>query len=314
MTGAPGSGGSGAMCNYRIEHDTEYRYSAPVSLAHHLAHLKPLEDERQQVADFQFTVDPAPKDESRSIDSFGNGRQHFSIQIPHDRLVVRVRSVVRLQVQPEPPPGEDVEWTEVVAGLRYGSGRNFDPASGFTFDSPLIAREPAIGAYAGSSFVEGAGVLEGARDLMHRIHGDFRYLAGSTSVNTRLREAFDARTGVCQDFAHIMICGLRSLGLAARYVSGYLHTGSEALQAGAAPLLGADASHAWVSVYCPRQGWLEFDPTNNVVVAGGHIRLAYGRDYSDVAPLKGVIVGGGRHELTVGVHVVDLGKPASREG
>jgi transglutaminase-like putative cysteine protease len=214
---------------------------------------------------------------------------------------VGVRSAVDVHPTPELQAADDVDWREIAARFEFGSGKPFDPACEFTFESPLIVREAAIGTYAAASFVEGAGILEASSDLMHRIHGDFRYLAGSTSVNTELHQAFDARTGVCQDFAHIMICGLRSLGLAARYVSGYLHTGHHG--SGSRPWIGADASHAWVSVYCPPHGWVEFDPTNDVMVSDGHIRLGYGRDYSDVAPLKGVIVGGGAHELTVGVKV-----------
>jgi transglutaminase-like putative cysteine protease len=221
-----------------------------------------------------------------------------------------------VQVRAVEPPICTLDWQACRDRWRYVSGRPLDGAAEFVFASPMVPNEPLVHRWAEPSFPPGRPLTEAAIDLMHRLHADFRYAPASTQVSTPLREAFEQRRGVCQDFAHILIAALRSLGLAARYVSGYLLTEPAP---GQARLQGADASHAWVAVALPRASdepgllsggphgppaaidWLELDPTNDCIAGTSHVRLAYGRDYADVTPLRGVIRGGGRHRLEVGV-------------
>ena len=326
---------AGAGREFVVEHDTEYTYSTQVAFAQHLAHLTPLTAPGQSVRDFTLSIEPTPTLRHAGTDTFGNERTYFSLQVAHEGLRVRTRS--RVGVAPRFHAIDDREspaWESVRDAMRYVAGAPFIPASEFVFSSAFVPYDVALRDYAQASFGPRQPVLAGALDLMHRIHADFRYAAGSTDVATPVREAFAARTGVCQDFTHVMIAGLRALGLPARYVSGYLFTsppsralpatedrsssdlgresvaGSPASRAvpasqgeASAPMIGADASHAWVAVYCPRFGWVELDPTNDVVPGTGHVRLAVGRDYGDVAPLRGVVQGGGEHHLRVAVSV-----------
>jgi transglutaminase-like putative cysteine protease len=295
-----------------VEHDTEYRYSSQVAFAQHLAHLTPVSMPGQAVSGCRLDIDPPPARIHAGSDVFGNQRTVFFLTVAHEALRVSARSRVRLQprfanldVERSPP------WESVHDALRYVAGAPFVAATEFVFDSPFVPRNRILGEYARESFPAGRSVLAGAIDLMHRIHQDFRYDATSTDVATPVLEAFSARAGVCQDFTHVMIGCLRSMGLAARYVSGYLHTQPRFARApgdGAADdetpaVVGADASHAWVSVHCPVHGWVELDPTNDAVPGTGHVVLAQGRDYGDVAPLRGVVQGGGEHELRVAVRV-----------
>jgi transglutaminase-like putative cysteine protease len=293
-----------------VEHETRYRYASQVAFAQHLACLRPLDAPGQTVASHAMDVDPAPSDLRQGRDVFGNHQTYFSITRPHLVLRVRARSRVRLQ-----PRFEQLDfaaspaWEPIRQALTYSANAVYNEAAEFCFDSPRVPRARELREYAQASFRSGAPLLFGALDLMRRIHRDFRYDAASTHVATPLQESFAARAGVCQDFSHIMIGCLRSVGLAARYVSGYLDTrprfaatpgGDDAAQ----PVVGADASHAWVAVWCPRFGWVEFDPTNNAVPGTGHVLLAIGRDYGDVAPLRGVVQGGGDHSLEVAVQVL----------
>jgi transglutaminase-like putative cysteine protease len=230
---------------------------------------------------------------------------------------LRVRARSRVALAPRAAPvdaAHSPRWEDVRARLRYEAGARYDPAVEFAQPSPYVPRLHALRDYGQASFAAGMPVALCALDLMHRIHADFEFKAASTDVDTPLIEAFEQRAGVCQDFAHLMIAALRMAGLAARYVSGYLLTqpppGQEAL-------LGADASHAWVQVYCPDtpglpEGWLELDPTNDRVPDTSHVRLALGRDYGDVTPLRGVIRGGGRHTLDVRVNTRRLHEPRAR--
>jgi transglutaminase-like putative cysteine protease len=287
-----------------VVHETRYDYGAPVSLAHHLAHLQPLADAAQAVLAHAVQVDPAPAHRRTGTDAFGNGCLHFTLAQPHRALVVRATSVVAVAprfaaLRPEASP----PWDELVARLRYVARGPFESAVAFAQPSPYVPRLEALQAWAQPCFPAGRPVAEGALELMHRLHAEFRYEARSTQVDTPLAQAFAQRSGVCQDFAHLLAGALRMLGLPARYVSGYLRT--EATDG--VPHIGADASHAWVQVWAPgtpgvpADGWLDLDPTNDLVPAADHVRLATGRDYGDVAPLRGVIRGGGRHVLTVGV-------------
>jgi transglutaminase-like putative cysteine protease len=285
----------------QVLHETRYRYGARVDVAHHIAFLQPIAGETQAVESAEVAIEPAPSQRSTSLDSFGNRRIFFAMYSPHESLRVIARSVVDVAARPAIDPAASAEWHHVSRRLRYAAARPFDAAAEFAFASPYVPRAPEFARYAATSFGAHTTVAAGAIDLMARIHRDFRYEPESTEVSTPALEAFRMRHGVCQDFAHVMIGALRSLGLAARYVSGYLVTRPPP---GAAPLLGSDASHAWVSVYCPELGWIDLDPTNDLVVNQRHVTLAIGRDYGDVTPLRGVIRGGGEHALRVGVSVL----------
>jgi len=296
---------SEAAAVLEVEHETRYGYAALVTQAQHLAYLKPVHDDRQQLLQHELRIDPAPPLRLHDIDSYGNTRTLFSLNQPHRELRVLACSRVALTPRGEPiDAARSPRWEQVRERLRYDAGARYDPAVEFAQPSPFVPRLHALRDYGLASFGPGQPVAQGALDLMRRIHADFEFETASTEVDTPLIEAFEQKRGVCQDFAHLMIAALRMIGLAARYVSGYLLTvpppGQEAL-------LGADASHAWVQVYCPDTpglpgGWLELDPTNDLVPFDSHVRLALGRDYGDVTPLRGVIRGGGRHTLQVRVN------------
>jgi len=290
-----------------VEHDTEYTYSTQVAFAQHLAHLTPLSAPGQSVRDFQMQIEPEPTLRHDGKDTFGNARSYFALNVAHEGLRVQTRSRVRLAPRFESmDPRASPPWESVRDSLRYVAGAPYVPATEFVFCSAFVPYDTGLRDYAQASFGARQTVLAGALDLMHRIHADFRYDATSTDVATPVREAFAARAGVCQDFTHVMIGGLRALGLPARYVSGYLFTRPARAVSepdGEPVLIGADASHAWVSVWCPRHGWVELDPTNDVVPGVRHVRLATGRDYGDVAPLRGVVQGGGEHHLRVAVRL-----------
>jgi len=287
-----------------VSHETCYGYAAPVTQAQHLAYLKPLHDRRQQLLHSELRVEPAPVELLQDFDVYGNQRSLFSLYLPHRELRVLAHS--RVAVWPRPQavePARSPRWEDVRGRLRYQAGARYDPAVEFAQPSPYVPRLHVLRDYGQRSFASGTPVAQGALELMHRIHADFDFQAASTDVHTPLLEAFEQRAGVCQDFAHLTIAALRMLGLAARYVSGYLLTRPPA---GQDKLVGADASHAWVQVYCPDtpglpEGWLDLDPTNDLVPDTSHVRLALGRDYGDVTPLRGVIRGGGRHTLEVRV-------------
>lgn len=293
-----------------VMHDTTYRYASEVALAHHIAYLRPAETAHQQLDSFRIGIVPKPFVERMSVDVFGNCRHYFSLDVPHARLAVRAVSRVRIARRYEGFDGSrTLPWTDVAERLAYRAGAAYAAESEFAFASPFIPRHQEIGAYAVSSFTNDRSIADGATDLMRRIHRDFRYDSDSTEISTPVLDAFIQRRGVCQDFAHVMIGGLRSLGLAARYVSGYLLTRPPP---GRPRLVGADASHAWVSVWCPgadgQSIWLDLDPTNDVVPSTSHVTLAVGRDFGDVSPLRGIIRGGGDHKLSVGVTVRPVGE------
>jgi len=288
-----------------VEHDTRYAYRWPVELAHHVAFLRPLEDERQQVEAFEMSVEPEPQQHASSDDVYGNRRVFFSHHAAHQLLRVLATSRVRIAAPALPQPAATPAWESVRDRLRFRAGAPFEPAAEFCAPSHYVPRLPALRALGEEAFTPGRPVAEGAIALMHAVHAGFRYESASTEVDTPLQEVIDQRRGVCQDFAHLMIGACRAVGLAARYVSGYLLTTPPP---GMAPLQGADASHAWVAVFCPgaERDWLELDPTNDLLPALAHVRLATGRDYADVTPLRGVIRGGGRHTLDVRVKTTRL--------
>ena len=233
-------------------------------------------------------------------DFFGNEIQFFSVQEVHASLDITARSLVLVHPRPEVSLSGSPPW-ETVAGLFNEPvlPKNVAPYQ-FVFDSHLIQATPELAEYARPSFAAGRPMMEGARDLCGRIHQDFRFDRKATTVATPLTDVMRERHGVCQDFAHVGIACLRSLGLPARYVSGYIRT---VPPKGKSRLVGADASHAWLSAYCPVLGWIDLDPTNNVIPSEDHITVAYGRDFADVSPVAGVLTGGGRHKVTVAVDV-----------
>ena len=301
-----------ASCLLRIQHETRYQYAGPVELAHHMAFLRPLEDAAQHVEAFEMRVGPAPSQHSTTRDAFGNSRAFFSLTAPHQALSVKACSLLRVVDRYAGlQPAASLPWDAVREQLRYAAGARYAPAAEFAFASPMVPLHAELRAYAAPSFSPGRPLAEAALELMQRVHEDFAYDPRSTQVATPVLQAFEQRRGVCQDFAHLTIGCLRALGLAARYVSGYLLTDPPP---GQPRLLGADASHAWVSVYAPGAqpglDWLDLDPTNACVPALAHARLATGRDYGDVTPLKGVIRGGGQHTLAVHVSTEVVPAPA----
>ncbi|MEP6714228.1 MAG: transglutaminase family protein [Terriglobia bacterium] len=287
---------------YRIVHRTTYKYKHPVSFGNHAVYLNPRTDERQRCEAYQLTVDPLPATHSERTDYFGNRVSFFTVQEPHDQLAIEARSVVSLDPA-EPWPEHGPAWEEVARSLPGDTTPAGLDAFQFVFESPRIRPGPDFAEYAGESFTAGRPLPEALLDLTARIHREFRYDSKATNVRTPPEEVLREKKGVCQDFAHLQIACLRSLRLPARYVSGYLRTYPPP---GRPRLIGADASHAWLSVYCPGSGWLDVDPTNNVVPSQSHVTLAWGRDYGDVSPVRGVILGGRDHKLDVAVDMEPL--------
>lgn len=284
-----------------VVHTTRYAYSSPVEVAHHIACLHPLDQPGlQRLLAHALAIAPAPADRHGHVDAFGNRRTLFATTAPHEALEVVATS--RVELADAATPATDWPWERCRAHWRYRAGHALPEGVEHVFASPRVPLLDALARYAAPSFAPGRPLDAAALELMRRVHADFRYEPASTEVDTPVAQAFAQRRGVCQDFAHVMIGCLRALGLAARYVSGYLLTEPPP---GEDKLLGADASHAWVGVALPRGDgrcdWLELDPTNACVAGSGHVRLAVGRDYGDVTPLGGVIRGGGAHVLSVHV-------------
>jgi transglutaminase-like putative cysteine protease len=289
---------------YTVSHTTTYQYTDAVSLCHNLVHLRPRALPRQVCHQSHVLVQPDPRSLQSQLDYFGNPTAFFTIAEPHKKLSITARHRVEVAA-PEPVRLlETPAWEHVRELLRTERAPALLEAYQFVFDSHYIQRNTELSAYAAPSFTPGRPVLDAVMHLTHRIHREFRYDAKATTLATPLREVLQHRHGVCQDFAHLEIGCLRSLGLAARYVSGYLQTRPPP---GREKLVGSDASHAWASVFCPSVGWVDFDPTNNMIPAEQHITLAWGRDYDDVSPVKGIILGGGQHAMSIAVDVVPIG-------
>jgi transglutaminase-like putative cysteine protease len=283
---------------YKIVHRTTYRYKHPVSVGTHVACLKPRALPHHQLSRSELRIQPRPATRTERVDFFGNLLCFFTIQEPHRELMVEARSEVVMEEKPMPWPQLPPPWEEAARSVPTDLSAAGLEAYQFGFESPRIRVRPEFADYALQSFTPGRPMPDALLDLTARIHNDFRFDSKSTNVRTTPEEVFKKRRGVCQDFAHLQIACLRSLNLAARYVSGYLRTYPPP---GQPRLVGADASHAWVSAYCPGIGWLGVDPTNNIVPSNGHVTLAWGRDYGDVSPLRGLILGGGAHTLKVAV-------------
>jgi transglutaminase-like putative cysteine protease len=289
-----------------VRHDTWYDYGAPVELAHHVAHLRPRETPWQRIVDHRLVVEPLPDGPLRTrLDRFGNHHHLFSHATVHRQLCVRSSFLAALRPPPAAPADGGEPWEAVAARLVYRAGRPQPDAVEFSLGSPLAPRDPALAALAAEVFTPGRPVAEAASALCALVHRRFTYRPLSTSVATGALQALALGQGVCQDFAHVMTGALRSLGLAARYVSGYLLTQPPE---GQPRLVGADASHAWVAVWTGAD-WLALDPTNDVPAGLDHVTVAWGRDYGDVAPLRGVIRGGGTAVPQVAVTVEPVAAP-----
>ena len=294
---------------YTVRHDTTYEYEGEVAHSHQQLHLTPRETERQLCIAHRIEVNPEPTKRTEHLDAFGNTVTRVELEKPHGRLEV----VTEMQVQLAPLPPMDLEegdsWENVRHQLRYNAQSRtaqWLEAMRFRGESPYVRIKRVFSDFAADCLAPGVSVATVASAVMAKVHGEFRYEQGATEIATPLMEVFANRCGVCQDFAHMMIASLRSAGLAARYVSGYLHTHHPAAAVNAGTeqeVLGADASHAWVAVFAPPHGWISFDPTNNLLVNQEHVALAWGRDFGDVSPLRGVILGGASHQLSVKVSV-----------
>ena len=285
---------------YRISHTTTYEYSEPVSVCQNVAHLTPRSVLGQICLDTRLEIQPSPAVVSERTDYFGNPETFFAVQALHRELTVTADHLVEVAPRVFPDASATPAWEEVRELLRRDPGGEILSASQFVCDSFHVRRSGGLAAYAQASFGEGRPMLEAILDLTRRIHAEFEYDPEATTVATPLDDVLARRRGVCQDFAHLQIACLRSMGLAARYVSGYLRTNAPP---GHVPLVGIDATHAWLSVYCPGPGWVDVDPTNNQMPGDAYVLLAWGRDYDDVSPVKGVILGGGRHSVKVAVNV-----------
>ncbi len=285
---------------YHLLHRTEYQYDSIVSRSQHVLHLQPRVTEWQRVLAYELSVEPVAESSSTHVDFFGNIVNSMAVGTPHTKLSILARSEVEATARTYPHPQETPPW-EQVRDLCPAAWTEAGAAPGeFLGDSPIVTATPAIRAWAAQSFTPGRPLLAGVLDLTGRIHRRFQFDPKATTVATPVVEAFRQRRGVCQDFAHLGLACLRSLGLAARYVSGYLET---VPPPGRARLAGADASHAWFAVWCPGLGWIDADPTNNLLPSFRHLTVGWGRDFSDVSPVRGVASGGGEHQLSVAVDV-----------
>lgn len=287
---------------YRITHTTAYNYSEPVGRCYNLANVIPRDTARQTCLSNRLKVTPVPAHANKRQDYFGNMSYYFAIQKQHAELAITAESEVDIVEQNDEPM---LEFGQACGTVRERLWRNADAetlmAREYLLDSPMIKASDDLRAYAEPLFGNDRPLLSAVRELMAMIYSEFTYDPGFTTIATPLSEVLEHKRGVCQDFAHFGIACLRSLGFPARYVSGYLET---LPPPGQPKLVGADATHAWLAVYLPSEGWVEFDPTNNKMASEQHIVTAWGRDYSDVTPLRGVIFGGGeKHQLSVAVTV-----------
>jgi transglutaminase-like putative cysteine protease len=285
---------------YHLRHLTSFRYTQPVTFVYNTLHLKPRELPWQKVKSFQLEIEPDPVVQTERLDYFGNTATFFMIQSPHDAMKVLAKSVI--EVLPRPQTTQiSIPWNTARRTMRADLSPNGLDAYQYSFASAYAKPLEEARAYALPSCLPGLSIHAVAIDLMRRIDTDFTFDPKATTVSTPVTEVLQNRRGVCQDFAHLMISCLRSIGIAARYMSGYIQT---LPPPGQPRLAGADASHAWVAAYCPQAGWLELDPTNNQVADEQYITLGWGRDYHDISPAKGVLFGGGTHTVHAQVDMI----------
>jgi transglutaminase-like putative cysteine protease len=297
------------MSVYRVTHRTEYRYDEPVTASYGQTHLLPRSAPGQDPQDAAVSFWPVPDDRRTRTDFHGNRCVAFSILAPHTRLTIEAASTVEVTGPPGPTLAADMPWEVARDAIRRATDTTGLEAREMALASPRVALSAVVHAYATPSFPPGRPLLDAVVDLSHRIHTDFGYDPSATDVGTTVDEALKKRKGVCQDFAHLAIACVRAQGLAARYVSGYLETvpppGQERLE-------GADATHAWLAVHLPGDGWVGVDPTNDVLAGERHVTTAWGRDYGDVPPVEGIIfTDGTTHEMEVAVDVVRLPTPGA---
>jgi len=291
---------------YDLAHTTTYDYTNTIALSHHTLRLHPRKLPHQHCISYEIKIDPAPGNEKSYSDYFGNQMTFVTVEGSHKRLVVTARS--RVEVKPPPPHQASATpaWETVRDFCLEEKPNSSLEAREFLYPSPHIKRQPDFTAYALPSFPAKRPLLEAVLDLTDRIHREFKFDPKATTIATPLDQVFKTRRGVCQDFAHLQIACLRGMGIPARYVSGYLETDPPP---GKPRLHGADASHAWISFFCLDEGWIDVDPTNNILPSYRHIVVAWGRDYSDVSPIRGVILGSGEHTLRVAVDVIPVNEP-----
>jgi len=285
---------------YTVEHETRYAYTAPVSQSWQLARLTPRALPWQRLVSHSLQIEPSADERRDEIDSFGNTVTHFGLHGAHRVLSVRMSCLVEIAERTPIEAGEPMAWEAVRESIRRDPQQDDLVPASMCEPTPLVPYSEAALAYALASFAHGRPWLDAVTDLMHRIHAEFEFEPGATTVSTSVDEVLYQKRGVCQDFAHLMLACLRGLGLPARYVSGYLLTDPPP---GQPRLMGADASHAWVAVYAPQHGWVEFDPTNDQLADNRYITLTWGADFADVVPLRGVILGGGEQRMGVEVSV-----------
>jgi len=289
---------------YRIHHLTTNSYTDPVAVCQNLVHLTPRSSPYQRCLAHRLAIRPRPYTLDRRLDYFGNAVHQFSVVDGHQKLIISSRSRVIVEPRRLPPPESTRPWEHVRAELTRDLSAAGLEARQFVHDSPHVPRSGELADYAAESFTPGRPILAAGLDLMRRLYKDMEYDPTATTISTPIDEVFQAKRGVCQDYAHLTLGCLRSLGLAARYVSGYLRT---IASPGKERLVGADASHAWVSLYCGPTGWVDLDPTNNVAANMDHITVAWGRDFYDVSPISGMFIGGGQNTLHVAVVVEPVG-------
>ena len=286
---------------YTITHQTSYAYDTAVSVSHHLVRLTPRDLPRQRCWAHQVEITPSATHTVLRTDYFGNTAQFVTVEGAHSHLVITARSTVEVDSGARSAPAETPPWESVREATSGASVTPGLPAVEFVFDSPFLQRRAAFAEYAAGSFTKERPILEAVLDFTDRIFHEFKFDPQATTVATPVERVLQEKRGVCQDFAHLQIACLRSLGLPARYVSGYLET---LPPPGQPKLAGSDASHAWVAFFCPPYGWIDVDPTNNLLPSDRHVTVAWGRDFHDVSPIRGVLVGSGKHTLKVAVDVV----------
>jgi transglutaminase-like putative cysteine protease len=287
--------------NYTVSHRTTYRYASDVAYSRLVAHLAPRATKHQRPLAFEVNLSPDPVKSFARSDFFGNTTNWFTVDEPHDVLDIIAESHVAVDPVPAFVPEASLRWETVRTSFDLPADPETLEALQYTFDTPLTATDDEVVAYARRSFRIGQPLFACALDLNTRIHADFKFDKEATDTRTTVKRAFELRAGVCQDLSHVGVAAVRSMGLAARYVSGYLLTRPPP---GRERLVGADASHAWFSVWVPPYGWIDFDPTNDMLPSSEHITVAWGRDYCDVAPIHGIITGGSEHEVEVAVDVL----------